>query len=172
VTGMYNKSLYRHIKMLLCLLLMVLFSDVSAATRQQCRRSMVVTEVQQLNFGNYEGTIVGTITVDTNGVRSSTGPVLAGGTVSSGVYEVSSTIDDCNVYPVVIRYMGNPTLTGTGAPMSINTFTSNPASPFTISPLANVPTPVYIGGTLDSSAAQTEGAYTGTYRVRFTHRNP
>ena len=130
---------------------------------------MVLTEVQQLNFGNYEGTIGGTITVDTNGVRTSSGPILAGGTVRTGIYEVSATIAGCDVYPVRIRY-NNGTLTGTGDVMPINTFTSNPASLFTISPLANVPTTVYVGGNLDSGAAQAAGGYTGTYRVRFTFR--
>lgn len=169
---MYTKFKQGSIEWLLMLLLLVFVIDATAATRIQCRNNMVVTEVQQLNFGNYEGTIGGTITVDTNGARSSSGPILAGGTVRTGIYEVSTTIAGCDAYPVRIRYVGNPTLTGTGTAMPINTFTSNPASMFTISPLANVPTSVYVGGNLDSGAAQTSGPYTGTYRVRFNFRNP
>ena len=149
------------------LLLFSVVFDATAATRNQCRQNMVATEVQELNFGNYVGTIGGTITVDTNGVRTSSAPILAGGTVSTGIYEVSSTIAGCDVYPVRIRFF-NGTLTGTGTNMPINTFTSNPASLFTISPLANVPTTVYVGGNLDSGAAQAAGGY----RVRFVFRNP
>ncbi len=169
---MYIKFKQGSIKWLLTLLLLVFVIDATAATRRQCRQNMVLTEVQQLNFGNYEGATGGTITVDTNGVRTSSGPILAGGTVRAGIYEVSSTIAGCEVYPVRIRYRGNPTLTGAGTAMPINTFTSNPPSLFTISPLANVPTTVYVGGNLDSGAAQTSGPYTGTYRVRFVFTNP
>lgn len=165
---MYIKLKQGCAEWLLILLLLVFTCDASAATRAQCRNNMVVNEVQSLNFGDYDGTIAGTITVGTNDSWSANGPILLGGTVQAGHYEVSSGILGCESYPVAITYIGNPRLTGTGTNMPINTFTSAPASLFTISPLANVPTAVNIGGNLDSGAAQGAGAYTGVYRVKFT----
>jgi hypothetical protein len=152
------------------LLLLAFMCDASAATRRQCRNAMVVTEVQQLNFGNYVGTLAGNIIIATNGSRTSTGPVLAGGTVSAGIYQVSTTRSGCDGYSVRITYPGanGNRLTGAGSAMPFNTFVSNPPSGFSISPLANVPTTVNIGATLVSPAAQTAGPYTDTYRVRFT----
>ncbi len=172
---MYIKSKHGYTQWLLMLLLLAFMCDASAATRAQCNNAMVVVEVQELNFGNYVGTTGGNIIVATNGARSSTGPVLvAGGTVSAGIYQVSSTIAGCDVYPVRIDYQGTNgnRLTGAGSAMPFGTFVSDPPSMFNISPLPNVATTVNIGATLVSPASQAAGLYTDNYRVRFAHRRP
>ena len=175
VIRMYIKLKHSYKEWLLMLLLLAFMYDASAATRNQCRNAMVVVEVEALNFGSYVGSPGGTITVDTSGARSSTGPVLvSGGTVSAGIFQVSSTIAGCDVYPVSIRYTrtNQNSLTGAGTAMPFNTFVSNPASLFTISPLANVATTVNIGANLDSPNNQTAGLYTDIYIVRFDFQNP
>lgn len=163
-----NKLKCGYIKWLLSLLLLAFVYDAGAApTLDQCNRGMLVVVGQPLSFGDYDGTTAGNIIIDTSGVRTTTGPILTGGTVQVGVYNVSTQKKGCDIYSVNITYLGNPALTGTGTDMPIITFESDPPSGFNISPNKNVPTTVNIGATLESSASQTEGLYTGTYQISF-----
>lgn len=166
-----NKLKCGYIKWLSSLLLLAFVYDAEAAppppTLNQCNQGMVVVVGQPLNFGDYDGTTAGNIIIDTSGGRTTTGPILTGGTVQVGVYTVSSKKKGCDIYSVNITYLGNPALTGTGTDMPITTFESDPLSGFNISPNKNVPTTVNIGATLESPAPQTEGPYTGTYQVSF-----
>lgn len=168
---MYIKSKHGYAEWLLMLLLLAFVYDAEAAqpppTLAQCNQAMVVGVGQPLNFGDYDGTTAGNIIIDTSGGRTTTGPILTGGTVQVGVYTVSSKRKGCDIYSVNITYLGNPTLTGTGAAMPIITFESDPLSGFNISPNKNVPTTVNIGATLESPASQTEGPYIGTYQISF-----
>ena len=168
---MYIKSKHGYTEWLLMLLLLVFVYDAEAAqpppTLAQCNQAMDVGVGQPLNFGDYDGTTAGNIIIGTSGGRTTTGPILTGGTVQVGVYTVSSKKKGCDIYSVNITYLGNPTLTGTGAAMPIITFESDPLSGFNISPNKNVPTTVNIGATLESPASQTEGPYTGTYQISF-----
>lgn len=52
------------------LLLFLLVFDAQAARRGDCNRNMVVIETQTLNFGDYDGTTAGIITVDPSGGRT------------------------------------------------------------------------------------------------------
>jgi hypothetical protein len=141
--------------------------------QNHCNQNLQIVEVSELSFGDYVANVGGgTITVDTNGNRTSIGPILAGGTVSQGVFNVYSTINGCDSYPVRIRYERNPNLTGPGANMPFGSYDPPRDTLITISPIANVPTVVNVGATLTSGSSQTQGGYTGTYRVRFQHRNP
>jgi Domain of unknown function (DUF4402) len=161
---------------LLIILMVMPFIDAEAAdpSRRQCNDTLIVTEAQQLMFGDFasDALLSGTITVTPGGARTTTGPFLAGGTVSAGVISVYSQLNGCDIYPVRIRYRRNNPLSGAGLDMPINTFDPPRDTLFTISPLANVPTTVNFGANLDVGAGQTEGPYTGTYRVRFSHRRP
>ena len=166
-----NKLKCGYIKWLSSLLLLAFVYDAEAAqpppTLAQCNQGMLVVPVQPLNFGDYDGTAVGNIIIDTSGVRTTTGPILTGGTVQVGVYNVSTQKKGCDIYSVKITYLGTPALTGTGTDMPIVTFESDPLSGFKISPNKNDPTTVNIGATLQSPASQTEGPYTGTYQISF-----
>lgn len=141
--------------------------------RNQCNNSLTAVKVQDLSFGDYEGTIGGTITVSATGTRSSVGPNLAGGVVTAAAFDVSNSLSGCNYYPVRIRLPGNTTLSGP-ATMTVDSFTSDPLSLFSLSPVPGMPTRVNVGARLTSNNNQAGGTYTTAtpYQVRFDHRNP
>jgi hypothetical protein len=123
--------------------------------------------VSNLNFGDYEGAVAGTITVDTAGARTTTGPVLAGGTVSAAAYDVWTTRAGCEKRNIKVTVPGSAILTGP-VTMTANNFTSNPANKFKLTAPA-VPTRVTVGASLNSTAAQAGGSYTTTFAVDFSH---
>lgn len=141
--------------------------------RNQCNNNLTAVKVQDLSFGDFEGTTAGTITVTTAGTRSSTGPVLAGGLVAAVAFDVSNTLAGCDFYPVRIRTPNTATLSGP-ASLTASNFTNSPASLFTLSATPGVPTRVYVGADLASNNNQTGGAYTTAtpFTVRFDHRRP
>lgn len=141
--------------------------------RNQCNNNLTAVRTQDLSFGDYEGLTGGTITVSPAGSRTSTGPVLAGGTVMAAAFDVSNTLSGCDYYPINIRLPNNATLSG-AATMTANNFTTSPASLFTLSATPGVPTRVYVGADLNSNTSQAAGAYltASPLQLRFTHRRP
>ena len=142
--------------------------------RNLCNNNLTAVKVQDLSFGDYEGTIGGTITISATGIRSTSGPDLAGGVVTTAAFDVANSLSGCDYYPVRIRLPGNTTLSGPTATMTANNFTSDPPGLFTLSPVPGVPTRVNVGADLVSNPNQAGGAYTtaAPYQVRFDHRNP
>jgi len=136
-------------------------------SKAACNAALQVALVTDLNFGDYEGTVAGTITVDTAGARTTTGPVLAGGTVSAAMYDVWTTLAGCERRMIRITLPGTITLTGP-ASMTANNFTSNPLRRFRLTAPA-VPTRVTVGASLNSAAGQTGGPYTTAFTVDFSH---
>ncbi len=141
--------------------------------RNQCNNNLTAVNVQDLSFGDYEGTTSGTVTVTTAGTRITSGPDLAGGIVTAAAFDVSNTLSGCDYYPVRIRLPNNTTLSGP-ANMTVNNFTNNPPSLFTLSPIPGVPTRVYVGADLISNNNQNGGTYitAAPFNVRFNHRRP
>ena len=153
------------------LLTVLLFCHaVSAAkppSKAACNAALQAALVTSLNFGDYEGTVAGTITVDTTGARTTTGPVLAGGTVSAAAYDVWTTLAGCEKYNITITLPGSVSL-NCPATRSVNKFTANPAKKFKVTAPA-VPTRVTVGAALNSTAGQAGGPYTTTFTVDFSH---
>ena len=149
----------------------MLYCDASLAakppTKAECNAALQAALVTSLNFGDYEGTVAGTITVDTAGNRTTTGPVLAGGTVSAAAYDVWTTLAGCEKFNITVTIPGTATLTGP-ASMTANNFTSNPPKKFKLTAPA-VPTRVSVGASLNSTAGQTGGLYATTFTVDFSH---
>jgi len=141
--------------------------------RNQCNTNLTAVKVQDLSFGDYEGLTAGTITVSTTGTRTSTGPTLAGGTVTAAAFDVSNTLSGCDYYPIRIRLPNNATLSGP-ATTTANNFTNSPASLFILSATPGVPTRVYVGADLNSNINQAAGGYsTATpFQLRVNHRRP
>lgn len=152
------------------LLLMVSMSDANAASRQACNNAMILQELQELNFGDYDGTVGGDITVSTDGSRTSTGPNLAGGgTVSAGVFLITTGIAGCAAHSIKIQYTGKSTISGAGSDMTLSNFQSDPQSQtFSVGNAAGDSVSVNIGADLASPANQTTGPYTGSYNAKFT----
>lgn len=161
--------------MLAALALLVIDADAAPGppNLNKCnnKNSLAAVTVQGLSFGDYEGTIGGTVTVTPTGARSTTGPVLAGGIVTAAAFDVSNIEPGCDIYPVQITLPATATLTTGAVTMTADTFVSSPANQFMLSPIPGQPTRVYIGATLNSGVNQTGGAYTTAtpFDVIFEH---
>ena len=136
-------------------------------SKAECNTALQAALVTSLNFGDYESAVAGTITVDTAGARTTTGPLLAGGTVSAAAYDVWTTLDGCEKRNITVTVPGTATLTGP-ASMTANNFTKNPPNKFKLTAPA-VPTRVTVGASLNSAAGQTSGPYTTAFTVDFSH---
>ena len=149
----------------------LLFCHASRAapppSKAECNAALQAALVTNLNFGDYEGAVAGTITVDTAGARTTTGPILAGGTVSAAAYDVWTTLAGCERRNITVTVPGTAILTGP-ASMTANNFTKNPANKFKLSAPA-VPTRVTVGASLNSTAGQTGGPYATAFTVDFSH---
>ena len=136
-------------------------------SKAECNAALQAALVTSLNFGDYEGAVAGTITVDTAGARTTTGPMLAGGSVSAAAYDVWTTLDGCEKRNITVTVPGTATLNGP-ASLTANNFTKNPARKFKLTAPA-VPTRVTVGASLNSAAGQTSGPYTTAFTVDFSH---
>ena len=148
----------------------ILSGAASAApppSKAACNTTLQAALVTNLNFGDFEGTVAGSVIVDTAGNRSTTGPVLAGGTVSEAAYDVWNNQAGCERRNIAVTVPASITLAGT-ATMIANNFTKNPAGKFKLT-APGVPTRVTVGATLNSAAAQATGGYTVPFNVQFNH---
>ena len=64
-------------------------------SKAACNAALQAALVTNLNFGDYDGAVGGSITVDTAGTRTATGPMLAGGIVSAAAYDVWNNLSGC-----------------------------------------------------------------------------
>ena len=136
-------------------------------SKAACNAALQAALVTNLSFGDYEGTVAGTITVDTAGARTTTGPVLAGGAVSAAAYDVWTNLAGCERRNITTTLPGSITLSGP-ASMTADTFTRNPANKFKLT-APGIPTRVTVGATLNSAAGQAGGGYTVPFTVQFNH---
>lgn len=156
-------------------LLVILISSIPIQTTQAapppskaaCNAALVAVKVSDLNFGDFVATTAGTVTIDTAGARTSTGPVLAGGTVSAAAYDVSNNLPGCEKRNITVTVPAAATLTGP-ASMTANNFSKNPANKFKLT-APGVPTRVSVGASLNAVAGQAGGAYTVPFSVQFNH---
>ena len=136
-------------------------------SKAACNATLQAALVNNLDFGDFEGTVAGAVTVDTAGARTTTGPVLAGGTVSAAAYDVWNNQPGCERRNIATIVPVTITLTGP-ATMTANNFTTNPAAKFKLT-APGVPTRVTVGATLNSAAGQVNGGYTVPFNVQFSH---
>jgi hypothetical protein len=161
--------------------LLLIFNEASAAPGpggapniNQCnnKNSLSAVLVQDLSFGDFDGSLAGTIAVDTNGnIVSPPPPDHAGGFVSAAAFDVSNSRSGCDYYPIQILLPTTAALTGP-ATMNAGLFVSNPSNQFTLSPIPGQATRVYVGATLTTGTGQASGAYTGPFDVIFEHVTP
>jgi len=143
----------------------LIWSEISLAgpptgpNKNDCKNALTAIKIQDINFGEFLGGIGGTITIATNGSRTSGGGVvLMGGSTTAAIFEVYSSLPGCEVYPVTIKTPNNSTLTEPiGNTMLANNFVTLPASGFTIIP--GIPTLVQVGADLTVNATQAGGTY-------------
>ena len=142
----------------------------------QCSQTLTAVVVNDLSFGDFDGTLAGSVVIDINGnLVSAPPPDHAGGIITAVTYDVSNTRSGCDYYPVEIRNIPvSIILSGPGAAMTAgNLITSiDPATQFTLSATPGQATRITIGATLTTNAAQAAGIYTTAFTVDFRHRNP
>lgn len=132
-----------------------------------------VNTSQFLNFGAFTvGTGVGTVTVNSDGIRSNNGDTFLlnmGTTPSAALFDLTANPG------TIIQIQPQPSinLTGTNGgsiTLNINSFSTGQTFITTASP--PLPNPVYVGGTLslEGSSANPPGKYNGTFTLTFIHQ--
>jgi hypothetical protein len=125
---------------------------------------IAISNTVGLVFGQIAPTIaIGTVTVATNGVRTSSGGVTLGnGGTQASASSFAVTGAALNTYTITL-----PTTTtlsaAAGAPMTVDTFVSLPASTGTLSALGAQT--LLVGATLHVGVSQAPNPYTGTFDV-------
>jgi hypothetical protein len=163
---------YTNINIFLLFLLTILITNsaVEAApppSKAACNAALQVVLVTDLDFGDFEGTNGGTIMVDIAGNRTTTGPVLAGGSVSAAAFDVWNNLAGCEKRNVSVTVPASITLNGP-ATMTADNFIKDPANKFKLT-APGIPTRVTVGATLNTTAGQASGGYTVPFSVQFDH---
>jgi hypothetical protein len=133
---------------------------------------LYVYTIQNLSFGAfYHGNTGGTVIIESDGSRSTTGDIVAlnlGITYFNAIFEIEAPPG------TIVSILNGPdaTLTGSnGGSMTLSIGTSSPVAPFstTLSPPSR--TQVNIGGTLTvgNNTASPPGSYTGTFYITFNN---
>ena len=133
-----------------------------------CDANLVITAIQDLQFGSMTAPSAGTVIVDTTGVATSTGGVLLiGGGATAASFSMSTGLYACTGRNLVTVTAGpTATLTHTSLPatMTVDTFTTNPAP----GGVFDSAVPLTVGATLSVGSLQEPGSYTGTFLVTVT----
>jgi hypothetical protein len=144
--------------------------NVSYAQPALPERKITVQSTQPIDFGVFYDTgSGGTITVDYQGNRTTTGGITAisGSTVKPAIFEVKL----CQGRNIIISY--NPTTTlrnGVGPPLvlTIGSTEKGPSgSSFPVNNNCNFITTLRVGGTLNVPAGAAKGTYSGNFDLTF-----
>ena len=149
-------------------------SSFAQATATASASATIITPITivktvDMNFGNVavSASLAGTVVMDPLGVRSTGGgggvtlPATTG-TVAAASFTVSGQAN----YTYAITLPGSCTISSSGNTMTVNGFTSNPATTGTLS--AGGTQTLTVGATLNVAAAQASGTYTNATGVPVT----
>lgn len=120
---------------------------------------LAIVRVTDLNFGNVAvGAAVGTVVITPGGARSVTGACQLSATNPGTVTAAAFAITGQGQYTYGITLpSGSTSITGSGAPMSVDTYASSPTTTGTLTAGSQT---INIGGTLHVGSSQTAGLYT------------
>jgi hypothetical protein len=124
--------------------------------------SISISNTVGLNFGQIApSAVIGSVTVATTGVRSSSGGVtLANGTTpTASSFDVTGT--GSNTYAITLPT--SITMAGPGVLITVDSFVSNPSGSGTLS-VGGAQT-LLVGATLYTGVSQAAGVYAGTFNV-------
>jgi Mat/Ecp fimbriae major subunit len=125
-----------------------------------CNKAITVAETQQINYGTIVVTTGGgTVTMAANGTVSLPGGFAQMGLPTAGSFHVAGT----NNCAVTISFVAG-SLTGPGATMQIQNFTTNAGATPTLNPAGGA-LDFSVGADLVVNAGQAGGSYSGTYTV-------
>jgi len=154
-----------------CLFMYTVILSIPAVAQEEPPKPVTVTvsTLQNLNFGTftYSGSS-GTVSIDRNGVRSSTGDII----LLSNIFPSAALYDVEAIPGTLITITNGPDiyLTGSnGGTLLLRIGDSFPFNPFIAT---GAHTSVTIGGTLTvgTSAANRPGLYGGTFSVTFNQQ--
>ncbi len=151
----------------------VLFFCINSSFAQPIlpQRSLTVTATQAIQFGTLcVGSSGGTITVNWNGSKSSTGdviPLSMAPAAQPAIFEIIL----CQGRNVIITFSPTATLTnGTGGSLTLHigpTEQGISGASFTTNSDCNFITPLRVGGMLDIPGNAPPGTYTGSFDITF-----
>jgi hypothetical protein len=147
---------------------MLAAQDSISGSAPSCNSTLSASLVQNLSFGDYDGSNGGTIRVDTAGIRTViAGTVaLAGGTVSAATYFISNSASNCNNRRIYITVPAGITVSNGGTSMTVNNFSTSAAgNQFRLRDTNTIT----IGADLVTNAAQAAGSYNGNFVVDFSY---
>ena len=128
-----------------------------------------ITKDADLNFGNFFGALAGSVKIapasaGTRTLTTVTAPASSVGTVGAAKFTVRGNVG--TTYSVTLPADATVTLTGAGAAMPVNSFTSKLADGTTEEgTLSSNTEAFYVGAILTVNALQVAGAYTGNFAV-------
>lgn len=165
----HKSNFLKLINYILLISVIVLEGSMKLQAQEPPPRPIRITSTgQNLSFGVfYHGLSGGSVIVDPEGSRTSTGDV---GLINIGL-AVSAAVFEVHAHPgTIISILNNNPYTLTGTPsgtMLLNITSTNPSSPFVSTSHFNVPIFINVGGTLivRSTAFNPPGSYTGTFNI-------
>ncbi len=167
---MKTKSTYRGFSNVLFLTAIFFFcSSILHAQPNLPQRTVTVQPTQTIDFGVFYVISAGTITVDWQGVVTTTGGVvsLSSTTVHPAIFEIKL----CKGRNVTITYDPTTTLTNGTPSLTLNigpTEKGPSGSTFPVTSDCNFITTLRVGGTLDVPSASPTGIYNGSFSMTFT----
>jgi len=116
-----------------------------------------------LDFGAFSPSTGGTVTIATDGARSSTGAVVLSSTDTgnNGVFTVTGQASA--TYAITLPSDGTVTIDSGANSMDVDTFTSNPSGTGTLS--GGGSQTLNVGATVTVGSSQAAGSYSGTFDV-------
>ena len=141
----------------------------SGMTLKQAMAGLTLIARDDLVFGRYATSVNqgGTVTINpATGGKSVTGSVYDfGGTHQRADFEIEDGSDDATV---VITLPSQITITAPGGSMTVDTFTSDPSGTAVLDEQGEGQ--FYVGATLNLSANQAAGNYTGQFTVTINYQ--
>lgn len=162
--GAFTKLLFLTMVLLFC-------QNISFAQPVLPQRVITVQPTQPIDFGVFYVLSAGTITVDWQGIVSTTGGVvsLSTATARPAIFEIKL----CQGRLVTITYDPTTTITS-GAPslnLNIGPTEKGPnGSSFQVTTDCNFITTLRVGGTLDVPGAAPAGIYNGSFSMTFSQQ--
>lgn len=157
------------LKLLLLTAVLCFCINISYAQPDLPQRTITVQPTQAIDFGTFYVISAGTITVDWQGIVSTTGGVVSLSTASvrPAIFEIKL----CQGRNVTITY--DPTTTiNNGTPyLTLNigpTEKGDSGSEFPVNNDCNFITTLRVGGTLDVPGGSPAGIYNGSFSMTFT----
>jgi hypothetical protein len=125
-----------------------------------CRNIGKITNTTGIDFGSLSVDAAGTVVIDTNDVRTTTGGVLPFVSLS---HAARFDVAGCGDYAYNIVLPDTITLSSATSSMTMNNFVSQPATTGLLDATGNQE--LVVGATLNVGASQAAGSYSGAFIV-------